>query len=147
MLELKSCTTVSCDAVLAYFSRVCSASSTTIERGMSLAVWSSPMQDAAFYELSSILEACFSLFSSLRLETLPSSSSIHSLVGFCIAVQLQFTSTTETDRCPFTRARRRLSRARRRLILRRILGFKPADPNEDTGIRGSSSYGGPFISN
>ena len=35
------------------------------------------MQDAAVYELSSIMEACFLLFSSLRLETLPSSSSIH----------------------------------------------------------------------
>ena len=52
-------------AVLAYFLHVCSASP-TIERGVSLAVRQSLMQDAAFYELSSMVEVC-----------LPSSSSIH----------------------------------------------------------------------
>ena len=57
-----------------------------IERGMSLAVRQSPVQDAALYELSYMVEACFPLFSSLRREMLSSSSSIHrqlSLVGFC----------------------------------------------------------------
>ena len=75
--------TVSCEAMLAYFSRVCSAFP---KRGVSLAVGHSPMQDAAFYELSSMVEVCFQLFSSLRRETLPCSSSIYrqlSLVGFC----------------------------------------------------------------
>ena len=38
-----------------------------IDRRVSLAV---PEQDAAFYELSSMAEACFPLFSNLRLETL-----------------------------------------------------------------------------
>ena len=50
---------------------------------VSLAVPQSPVQDAAFYELSSMLEACFPLFGSLRRETLPSSSSIHSPVVAC----------------------------------------------------------------
>ena len=69
--------------MLAHFSRVCSAFP---KRGVSLAVGHSPMQDAAFYELSSMVEVCFQLFSSLRRETLPCSSSIYrqlSLVGFC----------------------------------------------------------------
>ena len=57
-----------------------------IKRGVSLAVGHSPMQDAAFYELSSMVEVCLQLFSSLQRETLPCSSSIYrqlSLVGFC----------------------------------------------------------------
>ena len=85
--------------LLAYFSRVfaprllCVVHDIESHRHRVSLVPQSPVQDAASYELSSMLDACFPLFSSLRRETLPSSSSIHRQLSF-----MSFVVTTSTIR-------------------------------------------------
>ena len=76
--------TVNCEAVLAYFLRVCSASPTKSRGAFSrYSSVSDARHCAALDELSSMVEACFPLFSSLRRRDATFYQLQLSLVGFC----------------------------------------------------------------